>query len=123
MSGEARRGADFEDAGIARKLALTVRFLLELALLAGVAVLAWRVTPAGWNWVAAVIAVVIVATIWGMFLSPKARYDIGGFARLMLEVVLFGGVAAGLITVGLVVAAAVGFVIWVIDRLALRWLR
>ncbi len=69
-----------------------------------------------------VVAIAAVAAVWGLFLSPKARYDIGGFARLMLEIVLFAGVAAGLIAVGVVVPAIVGAAVWVLDRLALRLL-
>lgn len=123
MTDSVRPGADFEGARPARRAALTARFLLELALLAGVGVLAWQVTPDGWNWLVAVVAAVAVAVVWGLFLSPKARYDVGDLGRIVLEAALFAGTAAGLIAVGVVVPAVIGFAIWLVDRIALRLLR
>ena len=41
-------GGPLDGASPALAFALTARFLLELALLAGVAVLAWNLVPAGW---------------------------------------------------------------------------
>lgn len=122
MTERPRPGADFERAGGARRIALTVRFLLELALLTGAAILAVRVIPAGGGIAAAVIAVIALGTVWALFLSPKAPFDIGGLGRLALETVLFGGIAAGLIATGIFVPAVVGLVVWVLDRLALRLL-
>lgn len=123
MTDSERAGVDFEGASPAGKIALTVRFLIELGLLVAVAVLAWRVTPAGWNWLVAVVAVVVVAVVWGLFLSPKARFDVGGPGRIVLETALFAGTAVGLIAVGMIVPAVGGVVIWLVDRIALRLLR
>lgn len=104
-------------------IALTLRFLLELALLAGVAVLAWSFLPGWWRWVVAVAAVAAVATVWGMFLSPKATVALPGVAVLAIEAALFLGVGAGLFLVGLGLPALIGVVVWAIDRVAIALLQ
>lgn len=104
----------------ARAVLLTVRFLVELALLAGTAVLVWRVAPTGgWQWVAVILGPILVAVVWGLFLSPKAAVTIPSIAALMIEAGLFLGVGAGLFAVGLAVPAAIGVAVWALDRLLL----
>ena len=104
-------------------LALTVRFLLELALFTGIAMLSWRIVPAGWRWPAAIIAVAVVATVWGLFLSPKATFSLPAPAMLAVEAALFLGTGAGLIAVGISVPVVIGVVVWTIDRIALSLLQ
>ncbi|OJX93366.1 MAG: hypothetical protein BGO96_10320 [Micrococcales bacterium 73-15] len=103
--------------------ALTARFLLELALLAGVAVLVHDVVPGGWSWPAAILAVAAVATLWGVLLSPRAPVGLPAAASLGIEAVLFAGVGAGLLAVGHGVPAALGVGLWLLDRTALALLR
>lgn len=103
-------------------IALTLRFLLELALLAGTAVLAWHVAPDGWRWVAGVVAPIVVAIGWGVCLSPKAPVVLPAFARLVIEGMLFVGVGVGLLFIGFAWPAAIGVVIWALDRIALTLL-
>ncbi|MFT4226721.1 DUF2568 domain-containing protein [Micropruina sp.] len=103
--------------------ALTLRFLLELALLAGVGLLAWSLARGWWSWPAAILAVVAVAVVWGLFLSPKATVPLAPAAVLAIEAVLFVGTGAGLVTVGWGIAAAIGVAIWAADRIALALLR
>lgn len=112
-----------EGASPARAAALTLRFLLELALLAGVGVLAWSIAPGWWSWPAAILAVVVVATLWGLFLSPKARIPLPPAGGLAIEAVLFVGTGAGLVTLGWGVAAAIGVAVWAVDRIALALVR
>ena len=113
----------FAGASPALGAALVVRFLVELALLAGVAVLAWQALP-GWSrWPGAILAVVAVATVWGLFLSPKASIPLSTPVGVALEAVLFVGTGAGLAAVGLVVPATVGGLAWLVDRAALSLLR
>lgn len=104
-------------------IALTLRFLLELALLAGVAVLAWNLTAGGWRWVAAIVAVALVATAWGLFLSPQAAIPLPSVAALAIEAVLFLGAGAGLLFLGFGVPAAIGIAVWIVDRIALAVLQ
>lgn len=102
-----------------RGVALIVRFLLELALLTGAAVFAWRTGPDGWRWAAMVLAPVVVAVFWGLFLAQKARVVLAEPVRFVLEAALFLGIGAGLIAVGLTWPAVVGVALWAADRLIL----
>ena len=102
--------------------ALTIRFALELALLVGVAVLAWQVTSGWWQWPAAIISPAAVAIVWGLFLSPRATVSLPEAAKLAIEAALFLGAGAGLFFVGLGIPAAVGVTAWIIDRIALALL-
>ena len=113
----------FDDASASLAIVLTVRFLLELALLAGVAIIAWQLVSGWWRWPAAILAVAAVAIVWGVFLSPQAAIPLAPPAALMLETVLFLGTAAGLLMLGSVVPAAIGSVIWVVHRVAFASLR
>lgn len=112
-----------DGASPARAAALTVRFLLELALLAGVAVLAWSLVPGWWHWPAAGLAVVVVAVLWGLLLSPKATVQLPVAAALVIEAALFLGIGAGLFLTGFAVPAVVGVGLWGVDRAALALLR
>lgn len=123
MSRPARPGMDFEEASTGRRIALTARFLLEVALLAGVGVLAGRLAPAGTVWLFVIGAVLAVGMVWVLLLSPKAPYDIGETARFLVELLLFAGVGIGLFAVGLGVAAVIGFAVWAGHRIALLVLR
>jgi hypothetical protein len=81
-----------------------LRFLLELALLGGVAWWGWH----EWGWWAAVLLPVALAFVWGSFLSPKARWSIPLGARLTLELAVFAAAAAAYYGAG-GVAVAIGF--------------
>ncbi|KJL31434.1 DUF2568 domain-containing protein [Microbacterium azadirachtae] len=112
----------FLEGGAALRVALGLRFLIELALLAGAAIAAVRLLP-GWpGWVVAVVAVALIALVWGLLLSPKARLDIRAAGRLCLEALLFGAVGAALWPSGLGLAGAVLFAVWALDRIALALL-
>lgn len=120
---EGRSPGTLDGASAPRALALTVRFLLELALLAGVAALAWNLASGGWRWPAAIPAVIVVGTLWGLLLSPKARFPLPTAGAIVLEAVLFLGTAAGLVaTTRLGVIAVIGGALWIADRLALALL-
>lgn len=100
-------------------VALAVRFLIELALLAGTAALAAHVASGGWRWPAAIVVAGVVATVWGLFLSPKATVAIPPSARLALESLLFVGVGVGLLAAGSGAVAVIGVLIWLVDRIAI----
>lgn len=110
----------FDDASPALAVALTVRFLLELALLAGAAYLVWTVAPGWWRWPAAALAVVVIGVAWGLFLSPKASIEIHPVVALALEAALFVGVGAALaFAAPMLIPAVIGVVVWAVDRIAL----
>jgi len=91
---------------------LAVCFLAELALVGG---LAWLGVSIGGNVVVSVVlAVVFVAAIvvfWGVWMARTARRRVPDPARLVVEIVLYGGTAVALVAVGHVVPAIVGGVI------------
>lgn len=99
-------------------LALIVRFLLEIALLVGVGVLAWQNFTA-WRWVAVILCPLAVAVIWGLFLSPKAAIALPTVAQFAIEAALFLGTAMGLLLIGFPVVALIGAVVWLVDRIGL----
>ena len=118
MSGSRARDP-FLEGGPAVRVALGLRFVIELALLAGAATAAVRLLP-GWpEWIGAVVAVAVPAVIWGLLLSPQARFDIRPAGRVLLETVLFGAVGAALWASGLGLAGVALFAVWGLDRIAL----
>jgi hypothetical protein len=73
---------------------LTVRFLLEIAMLMVLGYWAWHLT-AGWpRYIYAICIPVIAAVLWGVFRiqnDPKpAPVEVPGAVRLLLELGLFG---------------------------------
>ncbi|GAA2528057.1 YrdB family protein [Rarobacter incanus] len=113
----------FVGAGRPLALALIVRFLLELALLAGVAAVTWQHVSGGWRLPAAMLAVVAVATVWGLFLSPKAPIALPPVVALLIEAILFLGVGTALFLTGSGTLAVIGFAAWLADRIALAVLQ
>ncbi|WP_410668445.1 YrdB family protein [Amycolatopsis sp. cmx-4-68] len=79
---------------------LTVRFLTELALLAGLAVAGAHL---GGGLVLSIVYAVLLplaaAAVWGMFIAPRARRRLPEPARFLVEFVLFAvtGVVLGLV--------------------------
>jgi len=81
---------------------LAARFLLELALLAGLAIAGWRLSEAVWAELLLALALpVAAATTWGLVVAPKARFAAPLPIRLGVEVLLFGSAALLLWQVGL----------------------
>lgn len=77
---------------------LTVRFLTELAWLAVLALVVVRTHGLlGVRVGLAVVAVVVAAAIWGLWIAPRARRRLPDPWRLVLEIVLFGVATAGLV--------------------------
>jgi Protein of unknown function (DUF2568) len=71
---------------------LAVRFLLELCLLATLAYAGLQV-----NIVLAVLAPLVAAVVWGLFVSPKARFPFSRPLWVGVQVVLFGAAVVGLV--------------------------
>ncbi|MES0097117.1 YrdB family protein [Mesorhizobium sp. M0019] len=95
---------------------LTLRFLLELAALLGLGMAGWSLSAGMWRWILAVALPFVAAALWGIFAVPndpsrsgRAPVPVPGGLRLVLElVILFGGAAgfhlAGYTTAGIAVA-------------------
>jgi Protein of unknown function (DUF2568) len=82
-------------------LVLALRFLVELCLFVAVGFVGASAADA---LVAQVFlagaAVVVLGVVWGLLLAPKARLSAPLQLRVVLELLLFAGVAAGLWSVG-----------------------
>lgn len=98
---------------------LGLRFVLELAALAGIADFAWRLASGPWRIVLAAGAVAAAAALWTVFAVPgdpsrsgHAPVAVPGVVRLALEwLILFGGAwafqLAGNTLIGIALACAV----------------
>ena len=75
-----------------KQLLPVLRFLLELATVAGAAV-----AGASVSWIVALLFPVAVVVIWATLVAPKSARRLADPSRLVLEIVLFGGVGATLI--------------------------
>ncbi|BCH22994.1 YrdB family protein [Mesorhizobium sp. L-8-3] len=82
---------------------LTLRFLLELAALAGFGLAGWRLGDSSpWRWPLALLLPVVAAALWGIFTVPgdpsrsgAAPVPTSGGVRLLLELLVLCGGAAG----------------------------
>jgi hypothetical protein len=97
---------------------LTIRFLTELALLAGLAVAGARL---GDNLVFRIVDAILLplaaAALWGIFIGPRARRRLPDPARLVVEFALFAGAGLALalsdwLAAGIALAVAgIGFAV------------
>jgi hypothetical protein len=88
---------------------LALRFVLELCLLAALAYSGLQVN-------------VVLATVWGLFISPRARYPLPRAWWVLVQIVLFGIAVAGLVATGHGLLGALFGVIIVLNlALVLYW--
>ena len=104
--------------------ALALRFLLEMILL--VVLACWGLHAAdevALRLLAAIAAPAAGALLWGLFVSPNRRFELGRIARLLLELALFALAAAALWQLRWPLAGLLLFAIAAADRFGLIWLR
>lgn len=86
---------------IFKGLNLAVRFLLELCMLAAVGYWGFKMNS---GWLLKILfgigLPVLIAVLWGMFISPKATYALGSASHLTLELILLASGAAALFASG-----------------------
>jgi hypothetical protein len=106
---------------------LAFRFLLELAAIAALVVWGIRAVDGVWGWVVGIGAAAVGMVAWGTFRVPgdasasgEAPVPVPGWARLGLELTIFGLATWGLFAVGLTTA---GWVLGaaVVVHYALSW--
>jgi Protein of unknown function (DUF2568) len=83
-----------------RAITLTVRFLVELALLAALAFWGFVAGSGVMAFVLGIGAPAFAAIVWGLFIAPRARYPVALPVRVLIEVALFALAAVGLAASG-----------------------
>jgi Protein of unknown function (DUF2568) len=76
------------------------RFLLEMAMLVGLAFAGFSLADGALGWVLGLGLPLLAATLWGMFMAPRSDRRVADPAQLAIEVLLFGGAAALLLAAG-----------------------
>ena len=86
---------------VLKMLNLTVRFLLELCMLAAVGYWGFK-TQSSWlmKILLGIGLPVLIAVLWGTFLAPRATHPLRGASFLLLELVLFASGAVALFASG-----------------------
>jgi len=78
-----------------------IAFIIEFAFMVGVFMLASSVVGSGFGGlVAGVLAVILVASLWGMFIAPRARRRIPRVPRALAAGGAVAAVGAGLVGLG-----------------------
>ncbi len=89
---------------------LVVRFLLELSALAATAYWGFATASGLTQWVLGLGAPALVAVVWGLFVSPKAKVELPRPAQFAIELLVFAAAAVALVAadqpvLGIVLAA------------------
>lgn len=102
-------------------LNLTLRFLLELGALAS---LCWSGFHLPLPWPARLLVAIggplAAAVIWGSYVAPRAPWRVGGWSRLVPELVVFGGAAGALLWAGYPRAAGIFGALALVNTLAVH---
>ena len=76
---------------------LALRFLLELSALAATAYWGFATASGLTQWVLGLGAPALIAVIWGLFVSPKAKVELPRPAQFAIELLVFAAAALALI--------------------------
>jgi hypothetical protein len=93
-----------------------LRFALELCMLAAPGYGGYEAGSSPVNYLLMVALPLAAASIWGVFLAPKARRPLADPLRIGLEVILFGAAGAALATADQLLLAAI---LWLVAAIHL----
>jgi hypothetical protein len=96
------------------------RFLLEMAMLVGLAFAGFSLDDRALGWVLGLGLPFVAATAWGLLLAPRSGRRVADPAQLAVELLLFGATAALLVAAGHA-ALGIGFGVLVAIHLALTY--
>ena len=101
-----------------RIINMTIRFLLELCMLAALAYWGFQL-DGGWllRLVVGIGAPLLAATVWGLLIAPKAKRRLADPWRFLVELALFGLAAVALVGVARPLLAVILLVVYLINRL------
>ncbi|WP_339251733.1 YrdB family protein [Sporosarcina sp. FSL W8-0480] len=97
---------------------LTLRFILEMCGL--IAVSYWGFQSGSGFLMKSVLGIgspLLMAIVWGLFVSPKAPMQFKGFRRVILELIIFGIAALALYDVGKQLLAIVFGILTVVNSI------
>ena len=105
---------------ILKGLNLLLRFLLELCMYASVGYWGFK-THEGWimKLTFGIGLPVLMAVLWGVFLSPKATRPLRGLPREILELILLGSGAIALLASGKANLACIYLAVLLINKVLL----
>ena len=98
-----------------RSANLVLRFLLELSALAATAYWGFATASGVSHWVLGLGAPLLVAVVWGLFVSPKAKFDLPRPGAFAVELLVWALAASALFAAGQRVLAIVFATIAVIS--------
>jgi hypothetical protein len=79
-----------------RSANLVLRFLLELSALAATAYWGFATASGVTQWVLGLGAPLLVAVVWGLFVSPKAKIELPRPTRFAIELLVFAAAVLAL---------------------------
>jgi len=79
---------------------LVLRFLLELTALAVTSYWGFASSSGARQWILGLGAPVVIAVVWGLFVSPKAKIELPRPARFAVELVVWAAAALALVAAG-----------------------
>ena len=101
---------------------LALKFALELAALAAVAVWGARTGSGAVSVLLAVAAPLVVAAVWGRWNAPRSAHRLDPQPRLALELAVFLAAAGALVAAGLATLGVVLAVVAIaVEALLFRW--
>jgi hypothetical protein len=83
-----------------RSANLGIRFLLELSALAATSYWGFATASGVTQWVLGLGAPIVVAVVWGLFVSPKAKVELRRPIRFAIELLVFAAAALALVAAG-----------------------
>ena len=79
---------------------LVLRFLLELTALAATSYWGFASSSGVRQWILGLGAPAVVAVVWGLFVSPKAKIELPRPARFAVELAVWAAAALALVAAG-----------------------
>jgi hypothetical protein len=104
--------------------ALAARFLLEMMLLFVFAIWGFQLADSpALGLLYGLAATSAGAMLWGLFIAPKRRFELGRIPRILLELALFAIAAGALWQMDRPIVGLLLFTLACADRFGLIWLR
>jgi hypothetical protein len=99
---------------------LLIRFLLELCMLAAIGYWGFKTgSGVAMKLILGIGLPLLIAVVWGLFLSPKATHPLRGLSRELVELILFGSGAVALWTSGRTTLGGIYTAVLVVNKVSM----